>query len=810
MADVSFKNFILDWYKAYHLGQMDEPRKARWEELRGKSYEDTPKEKRIWLDDKRTGKQKGWDDGKGNLKTTLPEPELSDEDWEKFYTICRDTIRSINANREDLRRAAPDAPFPIEKWFATNDSEVPYKPFSSQEIDAQQKETFKKLAALITKSVDLQQLLSSNFNDDYSFGTFLKDLQSGDYSKHPKQVIEKLRTTLWVLRSNLNLNFQLKLDNIRGETVKELVNIFGLTTKDNLADQCETLQNHLDELIAAIDPENEKINPQQLAQFKDPSVYAEILKALYATDKEGKKSAFYKHFESYGGSQITRWMSESVDGNNYETGDNALTPKLEDERDLKETISKKVSDFKDEHFKRFTDRAARHIYVEPKAKAVVDAICKEKISPKDGLAKILEKKDAILKRVQTKEPTAKKGAEFLFEALEYIKNSGDMDKAFEGALRNGRKAEAIAFEIMKYAMTKGKVAEAKVALETFAVMRYDTFTSAHWDKVKEANKNFSLFGDKELSWNKRISFVTAALDKTLGLGINAIFWAGVITRNTIQHARGKITKKDHFRLSKTLVELNKKAAEFKDLPLAEQELRSAEAEKNAQEHDIGISVHDWEEKQNLQSEFDNIQSENIDTIDNDLALLQQNLANGTITQDDYNSEKIKLDAEKQIYIDKQARIGSKIAHIDNEITSRGHTQEIARLDTLQREITTLENEIGQEAELTNKQNIKKTDFDTKKQKYDASVTRWRVAQELQSRLQKKANDDQNKATESTPYSAPKNPMENLDMLIYFWNTVNGYEDISVDSYNFFRSIKDQRKEQNLGLEFTKRFEQMRS
>ncbi|MFQ6739389.1 MAG: hypothetical protein ACLRFJ_01835, partial [Alphaproteobacteria bacterium] len=655
MADntISFKNFMLDWFKAYHLSQMDEPRRERWKDLRGKNFDDAFDSeghliKRVWLDDKRTSGQKGWADKEGNLNTKLPEPNLSDEDWENFYTICRDTIRTINSKREDLRRAAPDAPFPIDKWFATKDSEVPYKAFSSQEVDTQKKETFKKLADLITKSVDLQQLLSSHFNDDYSFGTFLKDLQSGDYSKHPTNVIKKLQETLSVLRSNLNLNYQGKLDNISRETVKKLVTVFGITLSiDDLAVQCDSLQEYLNELYAAIDPENEKIDPRQLAQFKDPSVYKEILKALYAPDKDGKKSAFYTQFASNGGIQITNWMSESVDGNNYETGPNALIPKFEEERDLAETWDKKWSDFKDEHFKRFTDRAARHIYVEPKAKTVIDAIGKEKLSPKDGLVKILEKKDAILKRVQSKDPSSSKGAAFLFEALEYIKNSGDMDKAFEGALRNGRKAQAIAFEIMKYAMNKGKVAEAKVALETLAVMRYDTFTSAHWDKVKEANKKISIFGDEKLSWNKNegVKIVTTVMDKTIGFGINTIFWAAVTTRNKIQHARGKISTKEHFRLSSELVNLKTKADTFDNLGAANEDLRLAEAEKNTQEHNIGISVHDWEERKILEQESKDIQQEIDDTNTKQNNLLQM-LNNGNIDQIGYNTEYNRLETAK--------------------------------------------------------------------------------------------------------------------------------------------------------------------
>ncbi|MFQ6739224.1 MAG: hypothetical protein ACLRFJ_00950, partial [Alphaproteobacteria bacterium] len=202
---------------------------------------------------------------------------------------------------------------------------------------------------------------------------------------------------------------------------------------------------------------------------------------------------------------------------------------------------------------------------------------------------------------------------------------------------------------------------------------------------------------------------------------------------------------------------------------------------------------------------------------------------------------------KQIQQQKKRNVDNNIAIINHNIQSRGnigntghtHTDEINRLDALQNDINqlqddinTLQNDIAglqaslpgsqsqidqKEQELAQKQNDlqtkeqeKENNFMSEKRSYDASVTRYRVAKELQSRLQSKADKDQNEATDLRPYSAPKNPMENLDMLIYFWNVVNGYEDMSVESYNFFRSVKDQRKEVHLDLDFAQRFDAMRS
>lgn len=60
---------------------------------------------------------------------------------------------------------------------------------------------------------------------------------------------------------------------------------------------------------------------------------------------------------------------------------------------------------------------------------------------------------------------------------------------------------------------------------------------------------------------------------------------------------------------------------------------------------------------------------------------------------------------------------------------------------------------------------------------------------------------------TTGAHAPKSDIENMQMLMAFWNAANGYNRaIDVNSYNIFRNIKDVRKSANLNKTFNEMFD----
>ncbi|MBQ8294305.1 MAG: hypothetical protein IJX89_02890 [Alphaproteobacteria bacterium] len=802
---VKFKDFILAWYRAYHLYNMDDPRKQRWMDLRGKAFEINARGEYVFLDDKRTATQKGWTNPKtGLLATDLPAPDLSDEDWRYFYALCRTAIRSINDRREDLMRNDPDKnPLPIDKWFGDKN----LKAFSAQEVSPAIKDKFRSFALLVRNEARLKNKLLDSFSADYSLETFLADLIDQDYSRNSQFTIQKIQSLIRILPGMLSPTYDFKTGEnkypLEDSTRTQIYKIFAPAAT---VDDADALYGEFDSLSAALDPANEQINPAQLRQFQDPSVYREILKALYAADKPEKKSSFYSQFASAGGDEITNYMSQVITGNNYESGANELIPKLSKQQNTLEKIKEKIDDFTDEHFKRLTDRAARHIYIDVNAQPIVNAIVKEKILPTDGISKILEKKEDIKKRVQSKQPSAKKGCDFLFEALEYIKSSGDMDAALDGAFRNGRKAESIAFEVIKYAISKHKVAEAKTALEVLSVMRYDTFSSAHWTEFHKSQT--PIFGDDKLSFNKdseSVSFITRALDKAFYLGVNGMFWLGVMGRNIIQHRRGKMDMNDMSRMESALDKINTDSASFTDLSRAQREYTEIHGRLNTARDGFGYAMLRRAERDDL---------------------------NNRLTELNARRAVARLDAGADLGAidDEIARIQDELAQIAALETR--HSADFARLDNLDRDITDLENQIeaeksvlatmatapdmtvnAQRAKIKNL-NLRLGALRVSKKSYQADCDNYleleredRVAQELYQRLQSAADRGAARATESKPYNAPKSDIQNMQMLMAFWNAVNGYtRGLDVNSYNIFKNIKDVRKSSNLQKTFNDMFD----
>lgn len=789
MAD--FKDFMLEWFKAYHLSNMDDGRRGKWRDMRGKVYDIHPVTGNyVYLNDQRTGNQKSWADPKtGDLKTTLPEPPLTEDQWEYFYRTTRDTLRAINAKRKDLTRAAPDAPFPLDKWFG----DKKFKAFSNLEVPVSIQPMLDRLTQVLKdSSIKIKLKNSMNFSSEYSLNDLLDDLEKKNYSEHPEtlEYLNKILTLLsrWLFptyyeRSQISLDLQKKLYKA----------VMGRENYDSSNPSlAEEFNQKIEDIQRLLDPSEEKIDLDQLRQFKDPSVWQEILKALYAPDKEGKKSGFYNHFAKFGGHEITQYMDEIVSGNDYDK----LTPKLASELNIRESFKEKVTDWRKEHLDRLTNRAARHIYVDGNAEPLVGAILKEKLVPQDGLIKFIEKKDAVIKRMGN--TAAEKGAKFLFEALEYIKSSGKGDEMLNGALRNGSKVQAVAFEIMKYAIATNKVNDAKPALEALAVMRYDTLTSKHWDALHKAEKDIALFGDKGYSWNKdnpSMQIVTGALDGTIKLGLNALFWGGVVVRNVIQHGRGKINPANRTRLATALVKIKADSAKFKNLETARAEQAEIDREYDAAAAEMAADSKLYDDIEAIDYAIDELNALNTDIGQNAQDITSQKERIDQLKQDGQQNLEMMpygIEQEENIYQELVAK-QNQLTHAKNELAKKFKIRPGVSLDDhLKCESKRLKQEQEQHKD--------------RHERLAALRTSWRVAHELTDRLAAADKKGHDKETSGKDYVPPKSAMENLEMLVSFWNAANGFNnDIDVNSYNIFRNIKDVRKQANRGNDFNKWF-----
>lgn len=812
MAD--FKDFILKFYSIYHVTQMDSARAERWRDLRGKKEtgEWNPKKNEFnWLDDKRSPAMKAWENKlTGDLFTydDLPDPnkELSDDDWIKFYTTVRTAMRNIDANRSDLLRNADPKILAIDRFFGKKDVQA----FSAFEPDP---DIVKKPLESLGKILDDPAMANfanwleasqpgagyKIFTEKPTLGEFVSALQTGKYDIN-KGIPTKIRDFLSNILGWLNPSFGSSPISVFPQALQELKKLFG----DN-GEKIAALQ-------IALDADNEKINAAQLAQFKQPKFYKEILKALYASDKPDKKSPFNSQFANAGGPEITGWMNESVTGSN--DYDAALIPKLVDEKNIRETWVDKVGDYKDEHLKRLWDRSSRHVYLESGASAIVGAILKEKISPTDGVLKILEKKDAIKNRVKAKTPSAVKGTEFLFEALEYIKSSGDMDKALEGCLRNGGKAQAVAIEIMKYAIAKGKVNEAKIALETLAVMRYDTFSSAHWAELKK--NPIKPFDGASFMKSEPIKFVFDAATKGLNLGLAGVYWTGVISRNIIQHRRAEISKniinpknkftKDEFeigRLKTALKKINKDNEDFVTLEDAKKESKKTgeELEKYNVENASILELQGKEEE--LQKNIDDLKRErDINLGHNRLKEFETWLSKITKKLPPQIPTGVQLDPATATPLEIYNEVGIDtmleiMKHYRSQISGTTPTPGFD-IDKWNLDI---DNKTKKLKEIVDSNKVNKEVFDKRDMLFGAD----RAIKSEVTRLTDAESRGLKGETEHKPVFPAKSPLENIQILMVFWNSVNGFTDLSVNSYNPFSNIKDIRNKSDLKNDFERYF-----
>jgi hypothetical protein len=496
---------------------------------------------KVYLGDLRSGAQKSWGDSKtGKLLDKVPvitniDPDtgapredinvdstLSLDEQRRFYAITRDTLRRIKDNPPEFKN--PDIPPMVANFLGKG------KAFDVPEVSNDVKKPLKQLGELLDdkKSSNFRVWLTSAqpgtghkiFSEKPTIGEFIEALKTGNYDSS-KGIPTKISDFLTMIGEWLNPQYGNSQIERFGHIAKDFQNLFG-----ERGEQAS-------ELITLMDPGNEPIDDKKLAMFIHGGVYSNILKALYDPSKPDRQSAFFKDFKNAGGVEVTTPMELVVDNFKYDN----MTSKFDDEKTWWQAKDKVIGEWFDDHINKLWKRNLRHHYIEPVAKGVVDAICKSEIEPTSGLKAILEKQEAIKKKIPE---SGLKGFGFLVEILGKINDSGDMKSAFAGALKNGKQCEAIAAEIIRYGVSQNRVGDAKIALETLAVMRYDTFSSDRWSEWKKNTPD--LFKGVKGFDKGFLKGLGSVVNWTVDTGVNLLFWGAVIARNKFQFGRGKMSE----------------------------------------------------------------------------------------------------------------------------------------------------------------------------------------------------------------------------------------------------------------------------
>ena len=455
------------------------------------------------------------------VRKELPDPiyvtagdnwQLDDSEWEKMYNAFNDAFQSMYAKRKSLEYPEPNekALKFLDRFFGDTAS---VSLFSYTTASHEAENTIKDLYNLLTgpHGERLKQWFNSSdnrgqyFNDEFSWDDLIRGLNDKKYNKDPK------------FRQRM-IDIAGALDNDMQRSDSVVRKIVGLTAR-------------LDFSTIASGFENKTVSPDKISLLK--ANYRELLTTLHKTPK------VFEVFQPNDSSKISKSLNDArkfLDYNNPESK-SYVPPKLKDDLTLPQRISKWWDDTYENYFEKYTRARGDHIFMSPYAKEICKAIDKEKIKPTDGLAKILESKDAIKKRLSDSK-NAPNHFEWFANTLNDLKDK--MPKAFASALKDGTRMRAIVSQMILRAVRENKIDEAKTALETLAVIRYGYTTSKIMDTFRKSD--LTIFSDKDLSINKdnpAMQFINNAMDRTIKFAFNAVGYGITAMGNAVRLSGAK-------------------------------------------------------------------------------------------------------------------------------------------------------------------------------------------------------------------------------------------------------------------------------
>lgn len=455
------------------------------------------------------------------VRKELPDPiyvtagdnwQLDDSEWEKMYNAFNDAFQSMYAKRKSLGYPEPNekALKFLDRFFGDT-AAVPLFSYTTASHEAEN--TIRDLYNLLTgpHGERLKQWFNSSdnrgqyFNDEFSWDDLIRGLNDKKYNKDPK--------------------FRQRMIDIAGALDNDM------QRSDSVVRKIVGLAARLDFSTIASGFENKTVSPDKISLLK--ANYRELLTTLHKTPK------VFEVFQPNDSSKISKSLNDArkfLDYNNPESK-SYVPPKLKDDLTLPQRISKWWDDTYENYFEKYTRARGDHIFMSPYAKEICKAIDKEKIKPTDGLAKILESKDAIKKRLSDSK-NAPNHFEWFANTLNNLKDK--MPKAFANALKDGTRMRAIVSQMILRAVRENKIDEAKTALETLAVIRYGYTTSKIMDTFRKSD--LTIFSDKDLSINKNnpaMQFINNAMDRTIKFAFNAVGYGITVMGNAVRLSGAK-------------------------------------------------------------------------------------------------------------------------------------------------------------------------------------------------------------------------------------------------------------------------------
>jgi hypothetical protein len=716
--------------------------------------------------------------------------EMSEAEQRRFYRIVRTTLRNINDNKPEY--TDPASPPRVATFLGKGKAFTEFKLTGIAGEMADEK--LKEFATAITGgeftpkgknpvqykadeilAQKLEDSLGPRLGADYSVSEFMEDLKKSPIRQKALNFVQPLMTILggWInsYASELSQESKTKLSGIFGDS------------------------ENMEKITRAASQEGELIDEQLFQQFLDPRVHDNLLKALYDPSKPDRKSGFASEFEKHGGGPaIINPMQIAIDRFKYDhlTG----TYKKKDVRTFSQKIKKGWEDWTEEHVIKLWKRNLRHNYVEPLAKPVVDALCKAEVSPTKGLAGILEKRADIEKKLEGgASPGALDGFKFLCDTLQKIAGADDMKNAFNGGLKNGKQCEAIAKEIIKAALanvpvTNTVLEKAKVALETLAVMRYDTFSSARGAEIQKSLLSADFLKGTKVMESPGAKIVFGAAQKLFNYGLTGAFWMTTAIRNTIQQARGKMDESEIAELVGAMDKIQENADENMTVESAAADLETAKRALAEFEQKLGYSPGGFKTKLDQQEK---IKTESREQLDEDAQFDEYRDQQKIV--DDFNKGKIQYDAlpDKVVqyanhYV--QQKVGAiAMNNLPNEDV-------IKRYGPILVEILKYALSPAQHTSVKGQFNVADKwltdDAGPHLKEYYRLQAGVNIATDGYDYQMLKRKQRLERKTEHNDAFDPHNEVQAARTLMHFWNACNGYDfGLNINDYNFFKKYEHQ-------------------
>ena len=502
-TSLGLQDLLVNYFKQYHFNRMSANVRAKFDEHVNNN--DLVGNMKDW-------KANLWDKDREKDPTEILK-DLSDDDLIELYKDIRARLQRRPENPAVYKNGKmddDDAAVKFYKEYFGNDNM-----FHESSVDSRVKPTIDKLFKSTNQDVKTAlntglaavKKSASNSNNKYTLDELKKRIDDEDYNKDPE--------------------FRKDLQTILNATYRDLYY--------SNEPEPRSIRYELSELVSnGFDP-----NPSQFEIDSFRAELPEILNQVYSK-KKVRETIFAN-------SEIVAALNTARDKVDYDKADSEcfIKGKTDDQLTVMQRLKKDVTDKYEDYLEKYLHGGYDHLYKSREAREIMGAIKKVGIKKTDGLGKILENKDKIKTLAVGK--MKKAGPHFKWVVEEFTKLQGDMPKAFDGCLNNGFQLCRITEQLIMDAVDQDKMDEAQTAMELLVVMQYGNTTSGLMEKIRADKELFTLFSNKDLSWNKKseaVSFVTGALDKTIRIGALAVGYGLTFVYNNVKQMGARINEGD--------------------------------------------------------------------------------------------------------------------------------------------------------------------------------------------------------------------------------------------------------------------------